>query len=61
MVRFFGELYNYTLIELDIIFKVLYFFIDAGNDPNDKMYGDIPDAKEDFFRVSLICTLLETI
>jgi len=72
MMKFFGELYNYSLIEMginytflihckDMILKMLYFLLDAGNDPNDPVYKHIPDSKDDVFRVSLICTLLETV
>jgi regulator of nonsense transcripts 2 len=61
MMKFFGELYNYTILEIQMIFKILYFLIDAGNDPNDKAYKHIIDPKDDTFRISLICTLLESV
>lgn len=60
MIKFLGELYNYTLIEIDMIFKILYFLMEAGNDPNDKYYKHMKDAKDDTFRITLICTLIET-
>jgi hypothetical protein len=50
MMKFLGELYNYTILEIQMIFKILYFLIDAGNDPNDKAYKHITDAKDVFFQ-----------
>lgn len=44
-----------------MIFKILYFLLDAGNDPTDPTYKHIVDTKDDVFRVSLICTLLEAV
>lgn len=60
-IKFFGELYNYTAIEIDMIFKILYFTLEAGNDQTNLTYRHITDSKDDIFRISLICTLLETV
>ena len=61
MIKFFGELFIYQLFEIDVIFKILYILIDAGNDPNNYYSKDIKDSPDDTFRISMICTLLETI
>jgi regulator of nonsense transcripts 2 len=44
-----------------LIFKILYFLIEAGNEGSDPAYKYVQDQKEDTFRVSLICTLLDTV
>ena len=44
-----------------MIMKILYFLLEAGNDPANLTYKHIQDNKEDVFRVSLVCTLLETV
>jgi len=44
-----------------MIFKILYFLLEAGNDQNNLTYKHIIDNKDDIFRISLISTLLETV
>ena len=45
---------------VDMVFKILYFLLEAGNDPNNTQYKHVPDSKDDIFRISLVGTLLET-
>ena len=44
-----------------MIFKILYFTLEAGNDQTNVHYRQITDSKDDIFRISLVCTLLETV
>ena len=43
-----------------MIFKTLYFLLEAGNDPTNVQYKHMSDSKDDIFRISLVGTLLET-
>eukprot|EP01088_Endostelium_zonatum_P019867 TRINITY_DN706_c4_g1_i1.p1 TRINITY_DN706_c4_g1~~TRINITY_DN706_c4_g1_i1.p1 ORF type:complete len:1562 (-),score=626.65 TRINITY_DN706_c4_g1_i1:240-4925(-) len=53
-VKFLGELYNYCMIESNIIFDTLYHFIMLQNEHPEL------DPSSDGFRIRLICTLLDT-
>ncbi|KAJ3111252.1 hypothetical protein HK100_002750 [Physocladia obscura] len=61
-VRFLGEMYNYRLIESNIIFDTLYVILRFGyeNQFPEPGVSSPWDAPYDFFRVRLCCMLLET-
>ncbi len=59
---YLGEIYNYRLISSGIIFEQLWSFATFGH-PNGRPWpGQIAplDAPDDYFRIRLICTLLDT-
>jgi len=61
-VKYLGELYNYRMIESALIFDTLYTIVTLGHDlgrPSRERFCPI-DAPDDFFRVRLCCTLLDT-
>uniref|UniRef100_A0A8D8ZIF7 Regulator of nonsense transcripts 2 n=1 Tax=Cacopsylla melanoneura TaxID=428564 RepID=A0A8D8ZIF7_9HEMI len=75
VLKYFGELYNYRLIESNDVFKVLYSLITFGvtqtdNGTNGSLgaggtgNSTIPllmcDPPENLFRIKLVCVLLET-
>lgn len=78
IIKFFGELYCFQIIEngnffkkiliyfkqfLDILFLMLYKLIEFGHEnPEIKMKSEKNiDPPEDTFRITLICTLLESV
>ncbi|CAO3671679.1 unnamed protein product [Umbelopsis ramanniana] len=61
-VKYLGELYNYRMIESALVFDTLYTIVTLGHDlgrPSRERFCPI-DAPDDFFRVRLCCTLLDT-
>ncbi|KAI8610142.1 armadillo-type protein [Chytriomyces sp. MP71] len=61
-VRFLGELYNYRMIESNIVFDTLYILLRFGYEspfPEPGVFSPW-DAPHDFFRVRLCVVLLET-
>ncbi|GAU44189.1 hypothetical protein TSUD_373240 [Trifolium subterraneum] len=56
-MRFLGELYNYKHADSSVIFETLYLIIIYGHGTPEQ---DVLDPPEDFFRIRLIITLLET-
>ncbi|PHH59009.1 hypothetical protein CDD81_3946 [Ophiocordyceps australis] len=60
-IRYLGELYNYRVLEHPVIFDTLYHIVTFG-------YGGPPlpgrfnpyDPPDDFFRIRLVATMLET-
>ncbi|KAK1293378.1 Regulator of nonsense transcripts UPF2 [Acorus calamus] len=56
-MRFLGELYNYEHIDSSVIFETLYLIIAFGQGTPEQ---DVLDPPEDFFRVRMIITLLQT-
>lgn len=56
-MRFLGELYNYKHADSSVIFETLYLIIVFGHGTPEQ---DVLDPPEDFFRIRLIITLLET-
>lgn len=61
-VKYLGELYIYRMVDSPVIFDALYRLVTYGHDggvpkPGSLNYLDLPD---DYFRVRLVCTLLET-
>lgn len=59
MIKYFGELYNYRLIESNDVFKVLYSLVSFGVVYNPDFYSTF-DPPQNLFRLRLICTLLDT-
>ncbi|KAJ1437025.1 hypothetical protein SESBI_03863 [Sesbania bispinosa] len=56
-MRFLGELYNYKHADSSVIFETLYLILVYGHGTSEQ---DVLDPPEDFFRIRLIITLLET-
>ncbi|CAG8467472.1 12964_t:CDS:10 [Funneliformis caledonium] len=61
-VKYLGELYNYRMVDSPVIFDTLYSIVTLGHEfgrpaPNRINYLD---ASNDFFRIRLCCTLLDT-
>ncbi|EOR01018.1 hypothetical protein E3P92_01876 [Wallemia ichthyophaga] len=63
-VRYLGELYNYRSVQSGVIFDVLWMLVTwghVGGRPLPGMAsGGVRDAPDDFFRIRLVCTLLDT-
>ncbi|UZJ53432.1 hypothetical protein CBS101457_002752 [Exobasidium rhododendri] len=59
--KYLGELYNYRLINSTIIFDQLWSFATFGHANGQPLPGQISsiDAPDDYFRIRLICTLLD--
>jgi regulator of nonsense transcripts 2 len=61
-VKYLGELYNYKMVDSPVIFDTLYRILTFGH------IGGVPtreklnplDMPDDFFRIRLVCTLLDT-
>ncbi|XP_037486437.1 regulator of nonsense transcripts UPF2-like isoform X3 [Triticum dicoccoides] len=56
-MRFLGELYNYEHIDSSVIFDTLYLITVFGHGTLEQ---DLLDPPEDFFRIRMIVTLLQT-
>ncbi|KAH0538792.1 hypothetical protein FGG08_004624 [Glutinoglossum americanum] len=61
-VKYLGELYNYKMVDSPVIFDTLYRIVTFGHEggtprPGRYCFLDMPD---DFFRIRLVCTLLDT-
>ncbi|KAG5438446.1 hypothetical protein PCANB_002935 [Pneumocystis canis] len=62
LVKYLGELYNYKILDTPVIFDTLYTLVIFGHvdgRPHPDKYTPI-DPPDDFFRIHLICTLLDT-
>ncbi|KAI9310910.1 hypothetical protein BX666DRAFT_2032401 [Dichotomocladium elegans] len=62
VVKYLGELYNYRMIDSPLIFDTLYTIVTLGHDygrPARERFCGI-DAPNDFFRIRLCCTMLDT-
>ncbi|OKO95182.1 Regulator of nonsense transcripts 2, partial [Penicillium subrubescens] len=61
-VKYLGELYNYKMIDSPVIFDTLYRIITFGHESGTPVPGKISplDTPDDFFRLRLACTLLDT-
>ncbi|KAI9278600.1 armadillo-type protein [Phascolomyces articulosus] len=62
VVKYLGELYNYRLIDSPLIFDTLYTIVTLGHEfgrPARERFCPM-DAPNDFFRIRLCCTLLDT-
>ncbi|KAI9193580.1 armadillo-type protein [Polychytrium aggregatum] len=62
LMKFLGELYNYRLVDSAVIFETLYLLLQFGHDQGVARPGThcLLDPPFDFFRVRLVCTLLES-
>ncbi|KAI8916749.1 armadillo-type protein [Powellomyces hirtus] len=62
VAKYLGELYNYRMVESALIFETLFRIVSFGHENNLPRYGvGTPlDAQQDFFRVRLCCTILDT-
>ncbi|CAG8551824.1 10052_t:CDS:10, partial [Dentiscutata erythropus] len=61
-VKYLGELYNYRMVDSPVIFDTLYTIVTLGHEfgrPSPARINPL-DAPNDFFRVRLCCTLLDT-
>lgn len=61
-VRFLGELYRFGIIDSSLIFETFYGFISFGHGNGGRPMPGVEcaiDGSNDFFRIRLICTLLE--
>lgn len=59
--KYLGELYNYRLVNSNIIFDQLWSFVTFGH-PNGRPLPDqisLIDSPDDYFRIRLVCTLLD--
>ncbi|WVN87840.1 uncharacterized protein L203_103035 [Cryptococcus depauperatus CBS 7841] len=61
-MKYLGELYMYRVISASVVFEVLWILLSFGHDESIPYPGrQSPiDAVDDFFRVRLACTLLDT-
>ncbi|KAL4892462.1 armadillo-type protein [Aspergillus ambiguus] len=61
-VKYIGELYNYKMIDSPVIFDTLYRIVTFGHEGGTPMPDKLNalDLPDDFFRVRLVCTLLDT-
>ncbi|TGZ65650.1 hypothetical protein CRM22_005760 [Opisthorchis felineus] len=59
MVKYLGLLYNYCLVDSPVIFKMLYSLLTFGVSL-DNNFVSLLDPPDSLFRITLICTLLET-
>ncbi|XP_010534438.1 PREDICTED: regulator of nonsense transcripts UPF2 [Tarenaya hassleriana] len=56
-MRFLGELYNYEHVDSSVIFETLYVILVFGHGTPEH---EVLDPPEDFFRIRMVITLLET-
>ncbi|XP_022744758.1 regulator of nonsense transcripts UPF2-like isoform X2 [Durio zibethinus] len=56
-MRFLGELYNYEHVDSSVIFETLYLMLVFGHDT---AQHDVLDPPEDYFRIRMVITLLQT-
>ncbi|KAI8805570.1 armadillo-type protein [Cladochytrium replicatum] len=62
VVKFLAELYNYRMVESAVIFDTMYLILRFGHEsgiPRPGAFNSF-DAPHDFFRVRLVCTILDT-
>ncbi|PGH36699.1 hypothetical protein GX50_00359 [[Emmonsia] crescens] len=61
-VKYLGELYNYKMVDSPVIFDTLYRIVTFGHEGGIPAPGKINllDLPDDFFRIRLVCTLLDT-
>ncbi len=59
MVKYFGELYNYRMVESNDVFKCLYTLISFGVSVSHEFVSML-DPPASTFRLRLVCVLLET-
>jgi regulator of nonsense transcripts 2 len=61
-LKYFGELYNYRLVNSDMIFEQLWALVTFGHRNGQPLPGQTSpiDAPDDYFRIRLVCTLLDS-
>ncbi|KAK3638788.1 mRNA decay protein [Elasticomyces elasticus] len=61
-VKYLGELYTYRLVDSTIVFETLYTLLNYGHENGYAQPGRIAqlDLPDDYFRIRLVATLLET-
>ncbi|KAK9476300.1 armadillo-type protein [Lipomyces japonicus] len=61
-VKYLGEMYNYKMVVSSVIFDTLYTIVGFGHEGNRPQPGKFVqlDPADDYFRIRLVCTLLET-
>ncbi|KAK5944343.1 mRNA decay protein [Knufia obscura] len=61
-VKYLGELYNYKMVDSSVVFDALYRIVTFGHEGGTPAPGRTTpfDALDDFFRVRLVCTILDT-
>ncbi|KAK9315002.1 armadillo-type protein [Lipomyces starkeyi] len=61
-VKYLGEMYNYRMVDSPTIFDTLYTIIGYGHEGGRPQPGRFTplDPADDYFRIRLVCTLLET-
>jgi regulator of nonsense transcripts 2 len=61
-VKYLGELYNYKMVDSTVIFDTLYRIVTFGHEGGTPTPGKTTpfDMPDDFFRIRLICTVLDT-
>ncbi|KAK2806639.1 hypothetical protein FQN51_006605 [Onygenales sp. PD_10] len=61
-VKYLGELYNYKMVDSPVIFDTLYRIVTFGHEGGVPSPGKVSplDMPDDFFRIRLVCTLLDT-
>lgn len=61
-VKYLGEIFGYGLIDGSVIYETLYLFLTFGHPKGKPVPGVYAptDPPDDFFRIRLVCTLLET-
>nr|ASF90185.1 hypothetical protein SPAR06715 [Bartheletia paradoxa] len=60
-IKYLGELYNYRVVGSNVVFDTLWSLVTFGHPEGRPLPGQISpiDAPDDFFRVRLVCTLLD--
>ncbi|KAF2503158.1 ARM repeat-containing protein [Lophium mytilinum] len=61
-VKYLGELYIYRMVDSGLVFDTFYKIVSYGHEGNTPKRGSINplDLPDDYFRIRLICNLLET-
>ncbi|KAK9370483.1 armadillo-type protein [Lipomyces kononenkoae] len=61
-VKYLGEMYNYRIVDSPTIFDALYTIVGYGHEGGRPQPGKLTplDPADDYFRIRLVCTLLET-
>ncbi|KAK9806738.1 hypothetical protein WJX72_000988 [[Myrmecia] bisecta] len=57
-MRLLGEMYNYRLVDSKVVFDTLHLLLSFGHDTPEE--AEMVDPAGNFFRVRLVCALLET-
>ncbi|KAM3139094.1 hypothetical protein pb186bvf_008905 [Paramecium bursaria] len=62
MIRMVGQLYDYQIIEQDLIFQILYLLIENGHEyGTSKQQQDLIDPPDDPFRINQAVNLIESL